>query len=161
MFRRGCWLEPIRDHHLPYLWAGYKRNIFENLEDFPPDLEPGQFKDRMVAYIVKLLELGHPVEIAYGEHERDRIPLGMIITFMEDTHATPHFFWLPEATLRNKMELTAKCLVLLKSQLLVLINTKEAAFFQHFAKYGILRRVGTIRDWSPGVSTTMFQSVSK
>lgn len=139
----------------------YKRGVFSDLEAFPEGLESGQFKDRMIAYIRELLDAGHPVQVAYGKHEDNFIPLGLIVTFVDDMHATPMFYWLPEATLRNRLELTGRALVALKAENLVLINTQEVAFFQHFAKYGILRRVGTIREWEPGVDTVMFQSVRK
>ena len=161
MLKRGCAYEDILDKHLPYLWAAYTKGTFEELEDFPKDLEPGQFKDRVVANIYNLLDSGHAMGVGICATSEGEIPIGLIITEFQPDYALPHAYWFPWASDRNKLEFSVRYLVDLKAENLILINVSEtlAPFFQHLGKYGILRRIGTIKNWKPGVNNVLFQSV--
>ncbi len=49
----------------------------------------------------------------------------------------------------------------LKAEFLVLIPSKEheVAYFSHLCKYGLLRKVGTIREYFSDGKAVLFQSV--
>lgn len=129
--------------------------------DFPKGLEPGQFKDRMIAFVYTMLDLGHMVDVGIAETQDGRIPVVLFLTEIQPEFVLPHAYWFPWASARNKLECVLEYLIDLKAQNLLLINVNEtlAPFFQHLGKYGILRRVGTIREWKPGVNNILFQSV--
>lgn len=126
----------LSDEDIKYLWAGYKKGVFDNI--FNPGLTAAQFAEVAVEYILTAYThswvLGEkPLGVVFG------INLGPFIylTSIE---------WFPWATKRQKTEHTIGFLNLIRKELYCVWNCteKDKRFFEYIARHGIIRRVGTL-----------------
>ena len=147
------------DGHFPYIYAAAKRGTFD-IGDATAD----EFKGELTRILTDLMEKGGEGYIGIGrKYERD-IPICLCLIEYQQRRAYPRVWWFPEATPRNRVELSVKFLIDLKAEFLVLIpaekeKDREVAHFRHLCKYGLLRKVGTIREYFPDGKAILFQSV--
>lgn len=131
----------------------------------PPDLDVPGF-ELAVAGVAQALQNGAgEIVMVINLHEE---PIGLIVTQFQVIYgrrrAFPHAYWFQEGRPRQRLECALRFLLNLKKASLVVIEAKEAnwPFFGHLCKYGVLRRVGTIRDaYGAGGRTAIFQGVGK
>jgi hypothetical protein len=154
----------VSEGHLRYLWRAYRRDELRHFP-LPPDLDPSQFREQITALLAALVEAGGAVLMFVN---KDEIPIGMVgVTYgktQDRIRAFPHAVWFQEGTARQRLEVSLRFLLNLKKTHLVVIECMEAdwRFFQHLCKYGVLRRVGTIRDaYGEGKRSAIYQSVGK
>lgn len=74
----------------------------------------------------------------------------------------PHVHWFPWARPRNKLEAALKFINVMRKRYGILIATDRESepFFTHLVRYGVLRRIGTSRQWYSGKETPLFESVA-
>ena len=166
--RGGIDLVPLSEEHFPYAWAAYRRGSFNGSPLFPADMNVVEFTAKLDDFRVEMICMGHEVGIWLARKGEETIPVGLVSIEYSDIMAIPHFVWFPEASSRNHLELALKFHMNLKKQHLVLINlvsrkgekSVDVKFNEHLCKYGVLRRVGTIRDYyGTDVNGVLFQSV--
>lgn len=166
--RGGIDLVPLSEEHFPYAWAAYRRGSFDGSPLFPADMDVAEFTAKLAGLSMEMMRAGHEVAIGQARKGEETIPVCLISIEYSPTVAAPHAAWFPEASSRNRLELGLKLFISLKKQHLVLTNIKsqkgeksvDVKFHEHLCKYGVLRRVGTIRDYyGPNVNGVLFQSV--
>ena len=120
-----------------------------------------EFKGELSRILTDLVEKGGEGFIGLAKKDGRDIPICLCLIEYQQKRAYPQVWWFPEAAPRNKIELSVKFLIDLKAEFLVLIPAKqhEVAYFSHLCKYGILRKVGTIREYFPDSKAVLFQSV--
>lgn len=131
-------------------------------------MDVAEFTAKLAGLSMEMMRAGHEVAIGQARKGEETIPVELISIEYSDTVAAPHVVWFPEASPRNRLELGLKLFMSLKKQHLVLINivsrkgekSADVRFHEHLCKYGVLRRVGTIRDrYGANVNSVLFQSV--
>jgi len=139
-------VRPYQDDDLKWLWAAYRSGAFTEWLD--ADLSQADFAEKMLAYFMEIYARRGEVMIGLANFgSRPMSPVGL---FRVDTFQGafwPHVVWFPWATARNKLEVVVGFIQWLKEQGLVLISAepKNIPFFSHVARYGLIRRVGTIK----------------
>lgn len=123
-----------------------------------------EFKGELSQILTDLIEKGGEGYIGLARKDDKDIPICLCLIEYQQKRAYPQVWWFPEATPRNKIELAVKFLIELKAEFLVLIPADEAkrrevAYFKHLCLYGLLRKVGTIREYFPEGKAVLFQSV--
>ena len=153
---RGIGYETVDYKHFPYIWAAAKRGVFD-IEDATVD----EFKGELTQLLTELIERGGGAYIGLARKGKKDIPICLCLIEFNHNRAYPNVFWFPEASPRNKIELSVKFLIDLKLQSLVLIpvEEQEVAHFLHLCKYGLLRKVGTIKKYFSDGKAVLFQSV--
>ena len=111
--------------------------------------------------LAELMEKGGGGYIGVARKDGKDIPVCLCLIEYQQNRAYPTVWWFPEAAPRNKIELPIMFLIALKAEFLVLIPSKEheVAYFSHLCNYGLLRKVGTIREYFPDGKAVLFQSV--
>ena len=142
--------------HFPYIWAAAKRGVFDIGE-----ATADEFKGELSQLLADLMEKGGEGYIGIAKKGGREIPVCLCLIEYQQSRAYPNVWWFPEATARNKIELSVKFLIELKADFLVLIpvQEREVAHFFHLCKYGLIRKVGTIREYFPDGKAVLFQSV--
>ena len=133
------------------MWAAYKKG---GLDGVPDGLDIDEF-----------------IAAAYGHLERfqeqfmvetDR-PMGIIVTLTDGYRFEPHGIWFPWASPRNKLESWVRFFSRERKDRLGMIHMRSEPqnidFLNHLAKYGLLRRIGTAKNfYAPGEDAVMFQT---
>jgi len=88
-------------------------------------------------------------------------PVGVAMVGYLDNAAMPHVHWFPWATDRNKVECSVLFLRDLKKEAmpLILAQPETVPFFSHLARYGLLRRAGTIPNYRENEKSILFHGV--
>lgn len=145
---------------MKYVWAAYKRGVFDQNPEIPSDLDPFEFKSVFLGILGTYI-LGSGGEAWILE---DKIPIGMVLGSLGGrNHLEPHVFWFPEATPRNKIEFSVRWIVDVKKKYKLDIWVHEAnwKFYHHLCKYGIVRPVGKRRKFFNDDTDAMyFQEVN-
>ncbi len=146
----------LTDEHLPYLYIGYKAGMFETVkEDFPEGLERddfdqlmGQYFGNAIAHNNTLITLKANAALKRGG-DVNMVPIGLVYLSIFQSVAHPHVFWMPWARPRNKMEASVKFLADLKKEhpVMVVVGDETLNWFKHLSKYGVLRRVGNLKNF--------------
>lgn len=123
-----------------------------------------EFKGELAKMLANLMEKGGEGYIGIARKGEKDIPVCLCLIEYQQNRAYPNVWWFPEANARNRIELGVKFIIELKAEFLVLIpveqaKKREVAYFSHLCKYGLLRKVGTIREYFPGGKAVLFQSV--
>ena len=131
-------------------------------------MDVAEFTAKLAGLSMEMMRAGHEVAIGLARKGGETIPVVLVSIEYAGAVATPHAVWFPEASPRNHLELGLKLFMSLKKQHLVLTNIRsrkgeksaDVKFHEHLCKYGVLRRVGTIRDYyEANVNSVVFQSV--
>ena len=124
---------------------------------------PDKLKAKGPQTPAELIAGGEAIAMFGNTPKHGEIPVGLAVVRYhdEDKVAWPHAVWFPEASARNKMEITVAFLVQLKKSAEVLITSEEKnkLYFKHLCKYGVIRRVGKLHEWFGGEGRMLFQSV--
>ena len=125
------------------------------------DATAEEFKGELSQFLADLMEKGGEGYIGMAKKGGKDTPICLCLIEYQQRRAYPQVWWFPEATPRNRIELAVKFLIELKAEFLVLIPSKEqeVAYFKHLCKYGLLHRVGTIREYFSDGKAVLFQSV--
>lgn len=145
---------------MPYVYAAYRRGCIEAAE---PGMEVGVFIEWMMTQFAQIYNSGGEVVTFVAETpEHGQIPVGLATLEYQGKIAYPHALWFPDASSRNKLEISVSFFLELKKEHtgLVISAAKTERFFMYLSKYGILRKVGKLRDWyGDKVHATLFQTV--
>ena len=153
--------EALEDGHIKFIWTGYKTGTFGPV--FEDGLEPMDFTIAFINKANDMLAAGTEIVVARADTSHGNVPVGMFTIDSNQNIAWPHVFWLPIASNRNKLEVTAKFLQELKltHMALILAEKEDEGWFKHLAKYGLLRRIGTLRHCPVNLEgRTLFQTVN-
>lgn len=130
-----------------------------------PGLDPAGFELAMGSVLQLMLANNGEANVFVNLHEE---PIGLIATQYATVYgrrrAFPHAWWFKEGTARQRLECSLRFLLNLKKTNLIVIEATEAnwLFFEHLCKYGLLRRVGTLRDaYGAGGRSAIYQGVGK
>lgn len=159
---------PLEDDHLKYLWAAYRRGAFERF--IPDNLKQEGFRTAVLEFVGSVIHKGGEVFTFMAKKPFGEIPVGMVVVGINGTIAEPHAFWFPEATPRNRLELSLAFLIELKKNFkfhLWVRAGKDPAHpspdwkhYSHLCKYGVIRTVGKRRNLYPdGEDGFLFQDV--
>jgi hypothetical protein len=145
---------------MPYAYAAYKRGSIGGAEE---GLDPAGFSAWLNQELVQILQGGGQVITFLSDTpEHGRIPVGMATLEFQGKIAYPHALWFPDASARNRLEIAVSFFVELKKDHigLVAVGAPQEKFFTYLGKYGVLRKVGKLRDWyGDKVHATLFQTV--
>lgn len=135
------------------MWASYKRDSkIGILKHIPEYLSPEEFKDYVMELSVRhfdfawtLIKDDQPVGVVYGKEFGDSIILGSIT-------------WFTWASNRNIIESLLYFINRMRKEvhLIGTAEMKDKKFFEHMARYGVIRRVGTFNQSNPVM--TVFES---
>ena len=142
--------------HFPYIYAAARRGVFDIKE-----ASADEFKGQLTQLLTELVDRGGQGYVGIARKGDKDIPICLCLIELQQNRVYPNAFWFPEASPRNKVELSVKFLIDLKAKFLVLIPSeeREVAHFSHLCKYGLLRKVGTIREYFSDGKAVLFQSV--
>lgn len=136
----------LTDDDIKYLWADLKKG--KKIEISPQDFI-NEFSDHVSRNYdyAWTLTLDKPMGMVFGQISGPMIMLG-------DMH------WFEWATNRNKIECSIKLLnELRKTNVITMYSTfDDKKFYEHIAKHGILRRVGTLYGIYEDEPATFFQT---
>ena len=134
-----------------WLWAAYQKG---GIELVPRDLDMRQFEAAAYGYLEGFSEQ-FIVE--------SKMPVGVIATLTDGYRFEPHTDWFPWATPRNILEGSVKFLSNERKDRVGIIymhdTEKNKTFLNQIARYGIIRRVGTVKNFfAPGDDAVFFQT---
>lgn len=142
--------------HMPYLWAAYRRGVFEWIA---PELTPKEFEAAFEASMADLLAIGGDAFVLTAKTAKGVIPVGLADLVVHHGQGWPHVLWFPESTLRIRLECAARFFTIGQINLVVAALPEDVALFDHLCKYGVLRRIGTGLSWHEGRDATLFETV--
>lgn len=118
-------LEPIGAHHQALLAAVALRKV-----DVSPAVE------------------GCQRYVAHGETKHGFGPCGLVDIVSTDHVIEPHITWFPWTSARQRIGHFKWAMETMSQthQVLLQVEKKEAPFFDHFARSGLLRKIGYISD---------------
>lgn len=168
--KRKYMFEPLAEGHLKYCWAAYRRGCFDYL--VAPGLEATEFTNRFLNMAAGVVSRGGEIVVCIGPTPNGEIPIAVVAINYDGFDlpypaAFPHAEWFPEASDRNKIEAGLQFFLKLKETKrgVILVRhtrgkkTPEVRYYEHLAKYGIVRPVGHMRDYyEPGVSAMIFET---
>lgn len=89
-------------------------------------------------------------------------PVGIVMCLpgQRPDHSWPHVVWFPWATLRNRLESAGRFLNVMRREvkMFVAADSEGRPFFDRIARYGILRRAGTSKEWFGEEDATLFET---
>lgn len=149
----------IPERFMPYLWAAYARGIFKGFSIFPAGLGPDAFAIIVTDLFRSEAGRGNKVDLLICRTPDGEIPVGVFFSAMDGEFIHPDVLWFPEASARNRMEGMARYILEYKDKNVLLWLVHDVRFLMHMSRYGLVRKVGTLKSKSgPRV---LFQSVSK
>jgi len=153
---------------LPFLWLGYKAGVFDTVQEVPTDLDPAGFDHLMGTMFGSAVNNNAAMIVVKAQSalrkkdEKKMIPVGLTVMTLFQNVVYPHVYWMPWATSRNKLESAIRFLVDLKkdNNVLIISPQERVKYYSHLGKYGILRKVGVLRNHGgPGEDAVMFEGV--
>lgn len=133
------------------------------MPDLPEGMDAMTFNAWFTSVLMPIIEGGGEVITLVGRTvEYGEIPVGVATLEYHGQIAYPHHIWYPDASPRNKLEITLAFLLELKKSYVgfVMVEKKNENFFRHLGKFGVLRKVGKLYDWfGPKDHATLFQTV--
>lgn len=132
----------LLEDDLKWLWASYKKGGFDNI------IKNGLDRDAFVSQITTIFSM---LSTSYGIIDNDRM-IGIVPVlnkrFDSEVYQEVDISWFPWATPRQKITGAARVIIELrkKAPILVYVKGKYNKFVTHVAKYGIMRRVGKLRQ---------------
>lgn len=157
---RGCSYRTFRDSDLKWFWAAYNKGAFGDVVD--RDLGQEDFTAAILSVISVVLEKENAFLVFDAAVKgQGSAPVGIAMVGYIDRAAMPHIHWFPWATDRNKLECTVLFLRDLKKEAmpLILAQPETVPFFSHLARYGLLRRAGTIPNYRENEKSILFHGV--
>lgn len=125
---------------MKYLWAAYRVGSWSD-KDFDQTMDKETFTD----FVIEANKVT-PLMVIVAPTQNGIIPTGLVTYKIDDVMGAiePHLEWFKWATRRNKIEGTVRGILSLKEKAPLIIKTsiKNAEFYTHISRYGILRRVG-------------------
>ena len=122
----------LEEKDFKYLWAAYKKGAFGEIKD----ITPKEFEIIVVNSLnyddVWILEEPIPIGIVMGSYTAGPIE------WIADVN------WFPWATERQKLEHVVNFFNTMRKKRLLIweCKQKDKRFYEHIAKYGIIRRIG-------------------
>ena len=148
--RRDVGFRDFADQDIKYLWAAEKYNGHE--------INPEEFKEAIYERFNESYDFAWTIEANTKNGYR---PIGVIFGL----HSGPFILlgdmtWFPWSSKRNIIEGTTNFINAMKKDFLLLgyTNLKDKKFFEHIARHGILKRVGTIDGLYKDEPAALFQS---
>ncbi len=144
----------MTDAHLPWAWAAYRRGAFSGLAE---GMTPVAWAELIRAQSYNLMQAGGDVFILLAKD----VPVGLAAVEPSQGQAWPHFTWFPEATLRARLECSAKFLITIRDSInaVIVSEKQDVKFFERLCKYGIIRPIGEGRGWLNGEDVMLFETV--
>lgn len=132
----------LLEEDLKWLWASYKKGGFSDI------IKDGLDRDAFVSQMTTIFSM---LSTSYGILDDGRM-IGVVPIlnkrFDSEMYQELDISWFPWATPRQKIIGAAKAIIELKKKapILVYVKGKHNKFVTHIAKYGIMRRVGKLRQ---------------
>ena len=144
----------MTDAHLPWVWAAYRRGAFPGLAE---GMTPAAWAELIRSQAYNLMQAGGDVFILLAKD----VPIGLVAVELGQRQAWPHVTWFPEATLRARLECSAKFLITIKASInaVIVSEKQDVKFFERLCKYGVIRPIGEGRGWLDGSDVMLFETV--
>lgn len=126
------------------------------------ELEQEEFTEKMLDILTALYSKGSEVLMLIATIPgKQSSPVGLLAVEYHDNAAWPHAVWFPWSSSRNRVECLVNFLQELNKEAPVLIASEPelTGFFGHLSRYGLLRRVGTIRKYRDDKPAILYQGV--
>lgn len=147
-----------------WIWASYKKQPYEKFfpELMEPNLDPQDFLARF-DHVLKAY--GLDCYIMRAHTEKGLMPVGFVLLWARGRLLEiSNFIWFEWASSRNTIESALNFLNQFRStvheqtgkkyKLIGFVQQKDKAFFDHMAKYKVLRLIGKVYDFyddGPGI----------
>lgn len=121
--------------------------------DWPAGLDEAAFTEQVYQEAQHWQEIyglfARNVELKPGEVGDGMV--GIVFASIKNELMEPHAIWFQWATRRNIMETAVRFFVETRKEFKVIVFSKPETrtFFTHLCKYGLLRRVGTFKNFFP------------
>lgn len=151
--RRHVKIDEPSHEHLPYLWAAYRRGVFNGgLREGLSINELGPALD--------LLFHGRQAWVLSADTKQGVIPIGIVTAFKMAYTWWPHVVWFPEATPRTKMETIVRYLETVgrMKNMVIVSRETEAHFFRRCFRYARGREIGMIMHYNENGNAILFQT---
>ncbi len=123
-------------------------------------MSPGEFNDTLTDLVFKNVREGREFYVMRA----GSVVVGSVLVEGPGYHRNAEFQWFPEASPRNKLECAVRVLLEIKKGHLLMFTVGEGrdmVFLGHLCKYGVMRRVGTVRRYlEDGSDAGLFQTKS-
>ena len=160
VLRRGCSYRAYEDDDLKWFWAAYRTGAFSGILE--GGLSQEAFTENMLMTISALLEKGGEFIVTEAVVAGQGVsPVGIFVVEFADLSAWPGAHWFEWATKRNKLECSVLFLRNLKREVMPMIVAEPelVPFYSHIARYGLLRRAGTIPNYRVNEKGIIFHGV--
>ena len=127
---------------------------------FPDSLTPADFDQLVLHSIGQVLQSKGDIFVLMTRGER---PVGVVQITPGQGQMWPHVTWMPWASTRNKIECALHFFNEIKEKhnLVFPVEPRNVDFFEHFMRYGVLRRIGLGRGWLGGDDIVLFETVRR
>lgn len=139
--------ETVEDD-LKWFWAAYNKGAWDDF--FEKGLDKNEFVERTSEIFAGMIAL-------YTVFKGDTA-IGVVFVvpkmFMMDVYQEPHVSWFPWAKDRDILEGSVRIILKMRDigNVFIQVQQDKSNFVTHLAKYGILRRVGTLTQREGNVS---------
>lgn len=151
-----------------YLWAAYKKGSLAELDAFA---ETGMSAETFQARLEAELDVNfHAAWTLFGQTKRGFLPVGLVLGFWSspDPKLSPFMIlgamiWFPWASPRNRIESAVNFFAKMRNELPMVeyAREKDKKFFEHIARHGVLRRVGTMRNVYEKEPAAVFETIRR
>ena len=117
-------------------------------------------RDEFEAAIIDFIQQYDGVYFILAKLDRGETPIGVVTAKMTQRIMEPHVDWFPWSNLRVRVEGIAAFADHMgkRFKLITAVSTDDAPLFQRLAKYGIIRKVGTVHQYYDDGDATVFES---
>ena len=157
--KRGAHYRSPRDADLKFLYAAYKKGVFE-------ELQPGYDFDDFATIIIDDFEHGeYYIGVAPNNASAEHTEIPVCLFSLLRRHqglGEPHVIWFPWATDRNKIEIVLKFLTEMRRDMTLAIFAREedAPFFERMKHYGVVKHgCKVFKFWPDGGNGRFYQSI--
>lgn len=132
------------------------------MDNLPEDMDAVTFSSWITEILMPVMESGGEVITLIGKTAtHGEIPLGIATLEYRGKIAYPHAVWFPDSSPRDRLEIGLAFFIELKKnhQAWVTTEAKNETYFEHLGGYGVLRKVGKLRDYFDDGHATLYQTV--
>ena len=161
LLSRGCSYHEVSKDDYPWLWVAYNKGAFEELQ-FADGLQAEQFSEYMDIVIQNYYSRDGTIVVGEAYFEKHGVNAPVCVTFVDKSQLAffPHVIWFDWASPRNIIESTVNFLkdLVKDGNVVIFSERKTMFFFSHMARYGILNRRGTLKNYfSDGGDAIIYQ----
>lgn len=140
MFRnRRVRVELIDSSHMRWLWAAYRKGLWQDVAGSELDQEA------FAEFVATVAEGLSEAFIITAPNETEDMPVAVGSVIERSVWLEPHLDFFPWATPRNKIEAAVKFALEMRKikPLFIAVERKHQSWTDHILRYGVISRSGT------------------